>query len=106
MTSFDTWTIGNPEDLETFQRESRQRHEAAFRTRYAPGEDAPGTACRERFIENALERVQQGETFEIWSAADFSAGYVTLFECWTAPAMPAEPDEVMEAMASHPELPF
>ncbi len=105
------WTIGNPEDLESFPSESERRHEAAPRTLYSPGEDVPGTTDREEFVRAARKQAEDGETSGIQSAADMSGGWVTTLECWTTPVMPAEPDGedrnlVLEAMASHPELPF
>ena len=68
MTEYSTRTITCPADVDAFEQESQERHQAAGLALYVD-DDAPPEfeATREEFLRNAQERAQR-EEFEIRTA--------------------------------------
>ena len=116
MTSFDTWTINRPWDVEDFDMETRMKHlDAPNPTYHWPGKGAGQCTGRDEFLADARERAGR-ESFEIWAATNILVGEnpsgepsfrVSGLDCWTEePVTPEETQAAREALERHPVLPF
>ena len=56
----DTWEINTPEDLKVFQQETIERHNSAYKPRYARVNLARFECSRGEFLRYALEIIQEG----------------------------------------------
>ena len=93
MFEFKHWKLESPQDVDTFERDSRLLHGFQDRVYFLGDNHTHPGVSREDFLQHLRELTQQENpgSWTVCCSQEYQGTVPTLFECWVIPSPDEQP---------------